>query len=149
MNPPATTSDAQSDALQIKAALGRVYRQLRQTKATGGLSLSESAALSTLDRHGPTTAAALAKLEQITPQSIGVTLAALEAQGLVQRHRDPEDGRRVILSPTEQGQEAVARKRSARTEQLTRALETGFTEAERQQLVAAVPLLERLGELIQ
>lgn len=142
------TSDAQADAIQIKAALGRMYRQLRQTKETGGLTLPESSALSTLDRHGPTTAANLAKLEQITPQSIGVTLGSLEEHGLIQKDRDPEDGRRVILSLTDRGHELLAHKRSVRTEQLARALE-GFTAKEREHLLAAVPLFERLAELIR
>lgn len=145
----AASRDPQADAVQIKAALGRVYRQLRQTKDTGGLTLPESSALSTLNRHGPTTAANLAKLERITPQSIGVTLAALETHGLIERHRDPADGRRVILSLTEPGHELVEHKQTVRTEQLTRALEAGFTEAERRQILAATPLLERLAELIQ
>jgi DNA-binding MarR family transcriptional regulator len=143
-----TTTDAQADAIQIKASLGRTYRHLRRTKVTGGLTMPESSALSTLDRYGPATAASLAKLEHITPQSIGVTLASLEASGLVQRERDPADGRRVILSLTEGGQELLAHKRSVRTEQLTRALE-GLTMKERAQLVDAMPLLERLAELIQ
>jgi DNA-binding MarR family transcriptional regulator len=141
-------SDAQTDAVQIAASLGRTYRHLRRTKVTGGLTMPESSALSTLDRYGPMTAANLAKLEHITPQSIGVTLTSLEASGLVQKDRDPDDGRRVILSLTESGDELLAHKRTVRTEQLTRALD-GLTPKERSQLVEAMPLLERLAELIQ
>ena len=144
----AATNDAEADAIQLKAVLGRVYRHLRQLKG-GGITLSESSALAALDRHGPTTAANLAKLEQITPQSIGVTLAALEEQGLIEKHRDPEDGRRVILSLTLSGKELTERRRSARTEQLARALDSGFTTEERRRLVASIPLLERLADLIQ
>jgi DNA-binding MarR family transcriptional regulator len=146
---PASAPDTLTDAVRVKAALGRIYRQLRLTRAHGGLTMPESSALTMLDRNGPMTAAALAKLEQITPQSIGVTLAALEEQDLIEKHRDPEDGRRVILSLTRSGKQLTERRRSARTEQLARALETGFTDAERRQIVAAVPLLERLAELIQ
>ena len=37
----------------------------------------------------PATPGELAKLEQISPQSMGATLASLEARGLVQRRPDP------------------------------------------------------------
>jgi DNA-binding MarR family transcriptional regulator len=147
--PTQATSAAQADAIQLKAALGRIYRQLRLTRASGGLTMPESSALALLDRNGAMTAAALAKLEGITPQSIGVTLAALEEQGLVEKHRDPADGRRVILSLTASGRELTERRRSARAEQLARALEAGFTPDERRELLAAIPLLERLAEQIQ
>ena len=49
------------------------------------------------------TAAQLAKLEQISPQSIGATVPALESKGLIRRAPDPEDGRRVILFLTAMG----------------------------------------------
>ena len=104
---------------ELRATLGVLYRRIRQSRVAGDLTLPESSALSRLDHHGPTTAAQLAKLEQISPQSIGVTLQGLEAKGLVQRHPDPSDGRRVMLSLSEAGQETVHSKRSVRTEQFT------------------------------
>ena len=75
-------------------------------------------------------------------------LAALEARGLVERHPDPDDGRRVVLSITEAGQGLLRDKRNARTEQLAKALAAGFTPAEIEQLMTAVPLLERLAQSI-
>ena len=65
---------------------------------------------------------ALAKLEQISPQSMGATLGALEARGLVERHRRPRDGRRVVLSVTEAGLQVLRNRRNARTERLAQAL---------------------------
>jgi DNA-binding MarR family transcriptional regulator len=77
---------------------------------------------------------------------MGATLAALEERGLVQRRPDPADGRRVTMSVTTAGQQALRNKRSARTEQLAKALAGGFTQAEVATLRAAAPLIERLGE---
>jgi DNA-binding MarR family transcriptional regulator len=130
---------------ELRAALSVLYRRMRQTRAAGELTLPESAALGRLHGAGPATSAALAKLEQISPQSMGVTLASLEAKGLLERSHDPADGRRVILSLTAAGRQTVHNKRAARTEQLTRAL-AGLTADERAQLSAVVPLLERLAE---
>jgi DNA-binding MarR family transcriptional regulator len=132
-------------AAELRATLGLVFRRLRQTRAPGDLTLPESTALSRLDHHGPTTAAQLARLEQVSPQSIGVTLQSLEAKGLVQRTPDPDDGRRVILSLTDAGRDTVQSKRSVRTEQLTRAMEA-LTPEERAELTAALPALARLAE---
>ena len=99
-----------------------------------------------LDRGGPCTAAALARLEQISPQSMGATLAALEDRGLVERASDPGDGRRVILAITPAGRELVGNRRSARNERIADALLADFTPAEIETLAAAVALLERLAE---
>jgi DNA-binding MarR family transcriptional regulator len=78
--------------------------------------MSETAALARLDREGPTTSSALAKLEQITPQSMGVILSALESRGLIARRADPNDGRRIVMSLTRAGRDCVLRRRDASTE---------------------------------
>jgi len=59
--------------------------------------------LGRLDRAGPVTPGRLAEAEQISPQAIGVTLNGLVRRGLVERHADPEDGRRAVMSLTEAG----------------------------------------------
>jgi len=138
---------ADQDAAELRAALGVLFRRLRQTRVEGDLTLPESSALSRLDHHGPTTAAQLARLEQVSPQSIGVTLQSLEARGLIERAPDPHDGRRVILSATEAGDATLRSKRTARTEQLSRAL-AALSEHERAQLMAALPALRRLSEAL-
>jgi DNA-binding MarR family transcriptional regulator len=132
----------------LRASIGLLLRRLRQVQADGELTLPESAALTRLDRGGPSTASALARLEQISPQSMGATLGALEARGLVERRPDPQDGRRVVLSVTDSGRQALQDKRNARTERLAKALSAGFTPSELRQLEAAAPLLERLAQSI-
>src|ERR1700733_13318030 len=92
--------DISQIAATLRLSVGLLLRRLRQVPTTDELTLSESAALARLDRGGPAPAAALARVEQISPQSMGATLAALEARGMVTRSHDPEDGRRVILSIT-------------------------------------------------
>ncbi|MFC1432478.1 MarR family winged helix-turn-helix transcriptional regulator [Streptacidiphilus sp. N1-3] len=139
-------ADLVAGALQV--SIGLLRRRLRQTQADGELTLPETAALARLDRSGPATSSALAKLEQISPQSMGATLGALESRGLVQRRPDPEDGRRVVISLTTSGRQALQKRRTARTEQLAQALSTGFSKEELGQLMAAAPLLERLAQSI-
>jgi DNA-binding MarR family transcriptional regulator len=140
--------DIEDIAGALRASIGLLLRRIRQAPATGELTLPESSALTRLDRGGPTTSSALAKLEQISPQSMGATLAALEARGLVDRSPDPQDGRRVVLSITDAGMEMQRTRRNARTQQLARALAGEFTDAELAQLMATVPLIERLAQCL-
>jgi DNA-binding MarR family transcriptional regulator len=135
-------------ARAVQLSVGLLLRRMRQSQAYGELTLPENAALARLDRAGPATSSALAKQEQISAQSMGATLAGLEARGLIQRRADPEDGRRIVLSLTDAGLAALRQKRNARTEQLAQALSSGFSSSELQQLMAAAPLLERLAQSI-
>ena len=141
---PSTTDIAAA----LRTSIGMLLRRLRQSKDDDGLTMPETSALARLDRGGPTTAGALAKLEQISPQSMGATLAALQGRGLIERAADAEDGRRVILTLTEAGLAVLRDRRNARTRLLADALASEFTVAEIEQLGAAAPLLERLAQSI-
>src|SRR5262245_22928674 len=128
-------------------AVALLRRRLR--RAVGDeLSLPETAALSRLDRGGPATAAALAKAERISPQSIGVTIAALQERGLVQRMPDPADGRRIVVSLSAAGRAVVRQRRSARDEQLAAAIADHLGAEEIAALRDALPVLERLAEAV-
>jgi DNA-binding MarR family transcriptional regulator len=135
-------------ATALLASVGALLRRARQTRVEGELTMPERAALSLLDRAGPTTSAALARQEQITAQAMGATLGGLQARGLIERSPDPQDGRRVVLALTDAGRQALKDKRSARTELLALALADGFTPGELGQLAAAAPLLDRLAHRI-
>ena len=133
----------------LHASVRLLVQRIRQTQAVeGDLTSPETSALARLDRTGPTTAAELARLERISPQSMGATVAALEERGLVGRAPDPADGRRSILSLSADGRALLQRRRSARSEHLSAALESAFTRAEVKQLQAAAPLIERLAQNI-
>ena len=140
--------DIEQLADELRVSIGFFVRRLRQVQADGELSLPETTALARLDRSGPTTVTLLAKLEQVSAQSMGATIAALEARGLVQRRADPGDGRRSVLSPTPAGLKLLRDRRDARTGQIAAALSDGFTPAELEQLLAAAPLMERLAHSI-
>jgi DNA-binding MarR family transcriptional regulator len=141
--------DAHDVAAALRVSIGLLLRRMRQVRVAGELTVPETSALARLDRGGSATSSALARLEQISPQSMGATLSALEARGLVARGPDASDGRRVVLAVTEAGRQLLRDKRDARTEQLARALSAGFTSDELNQLMTAAPLLERLAQSMQ
>jgi DNA-binding MarR family transcriptional regulator len=137
--------DANKVATAIQVSIGQFIRRLRQAPVEEELTFSELLALSRLDRVGSATTSKLARAEQITPQAMGTTLTALEERGLVERRSDPGDGRRMLISMTKTGEQALRSRRSARTDQMAKVLD-GFTRAELRTLMAAAPLIERLGE---
>ena len=139
---------AERVASALRVSVGMLVRLLRQAQAEGELTLPETSALARLDRGGAATAAGLAKMEQISPQSMGATLAALERRGLVERRPDPADGRQILMSATDAGLQALRSGRNARTELLERALAAGFSRRELDQLMAAAPLIERLAQTL-
>lgn len=143
-----TGVDVRDVAGALYLGIGLVRRRLRQMPVPGDLTLPERSALARLDRSGSATPGRLARMEQITPQAMGTTLAGLESKGMIQRRADPDDGRRVIYSLTGEGSRAQRDKRSARTEQLAAALSEGFTDQELRTLEAAAPLIERLGHTL-
>jgi DNA-binding MarR family transcriptional regulator len=143
-----SVSDPEEMASALFLSIGTLVRRLRQIQAEGDLSLPETSALRRLEREGPAGVTALAKAEQISVQSIGSTLAALEKRGMIERHSDPADGRRAVMHITEAGLAAMRDKRNTRVERLAQALSAGFAPAELAQLMAAAPLIERLAASI-
>ncbi len=141
-------SEVQELASALRVSVGLLIRRLRQLKTNGDLPLPELSALARLDRDGPATGATLAKLEEISPQSMGATLATLESRGLIARSADASDGRRVVFAPTAVGVEMLRSARNERVERLATALAGSFDPVEREILRAAAPLLERLAQTI-
>ena len=134
-------------AESLRLALGLLLRRLKQVPVgSGELTLPQHTALVRLDRGGPATSTELAKQEQISPQSMGATLAALEGHGLIERSPDPADGRRIVLSVSDAGRDLLRIRRTERTKALAKVLASEFTPAELERLKDAAPLIERLAE---
>lgn len=133
-------------ALELHSLSGKLKRRLREQASAGDLTPSQTSVLGHLDRNGPTTVTALARLEGVRSQSMGTTVAALEAAGLVKGSPDPSDGRQTILSLTPACVALIRNGRAARTDWLLRTIQTKFTPHEQDQLAVAVKLLNRLVE---
>ena len=130
-------------ASELRVVLGHLIRRLRSEHR---FSLSQGSVLGRLDREGPQSTSKLAELERVRPQSMGQTVADLEAQGFVDRSPDPTDGRRFLIELTEAGRTELHEDRSRREGWLAEAIEENLSEAERETLDEAVRLLGRLAE---
>lgn len=133
-------------AHELRLVLGQLKRKLREQAPAGDLSWSQISVLGHLERDGPQTVTALAKAEGVRPQSMGATVAALEAAGFVIGAPDPDDGRQTILSLTEACRTWIARHRAAREDWLLQAIGATLSAAEQDELARAVRLLKRLVE---
>jgi DNA-binding MarR family transcriptional regulator len=142
-----TDPDAAQAALAgaLRVVIGRLRRRLRDEARPGDLTPSQTSALGVLDREGPATVTTLARVEGVRPQSMGATIAALEAAGLVSGAADPADGRQTLYSITEACRALIAGRRAAREDWLLRVLRARFTAEEQAALARGVALLERLA----
>ncbi|MFD5186631.1 MarR family winged helix-turn-helix transcriptional regulator [Streptomyces sp. NPDC058357] len=141
---PSAEPEAEQLAAQLADVVGRLLRRLRSTSSEGLLTPTQRSVLARLDREGPATTATLARAEYVRPQSMRLTLGALESQGLVERAPDPEDGRKSVMSLTESGTATLAEVRAAKRDWLAQALAAGLDGAERRTVAEAVELLDRL-----
>jgi DNA-binding MarR family transcriptional regulator len=131
-------------ASDLHALFGKLKRKLRAQGSAGDLTPSQIAVLVHLDRNGPATVSALARIEGVRPQSMGATVASLEGLGLIKGSPDPSDGRQTILSLTPTCAAMIRSGRAARHEWLRRAIDSKLTTQEQAQLKAALGLLSRI-----
>jgi DNA-binding MarR family transcriptional regulator len=130
-------------ASELRIVLGHLMRRLR---AEHRFSLSQGAVLGRLDREGTKSIGDLAVAERVRPQSMAQTVSDLEADGLIERHSDPTDGRRILVELTEHGRRTLEADRRQREGWLARAIAEDFSEQQQRVLVEAVRLLRRLSD---
>src|SRR3954452_4580437 len=95
-------------ASDLRVVLGQLIRRLR---AEHRFPLSHGAVLGRLDRDGPQSTSDLAVAERVRPQSMAQTLGDLEADDLIARRPDPDDGRRVLIELSDSGRVALEQDR--------------------------------------
>ena len=134
-------------ATDLRAVASALVRRLRAESAGQTLSMSQGAVLALLHKSGRSTVADLARLERVTPQSMGATIASLEGEDLVARTVDPDDARRWNASLTESGKRVFLEGRAARQAWLSGAIEERLDDGEQCRLAEAIALLRKvLGE---
>jgi DNA-binding MarR family transcriptional regulator len=106
----------------LRLTIVRTARRLRQ-EAGSELSPSLTAALSTVERHGPMTPSELAARERIQRPTATRVLARLEEDGLVARTPDPHDGRSSLVAATPKASALLAELRTRKTAFLAERLE--------------------------
>ncbi|MFT4081013.1 MAG: MarR family transcriptional regulator [Nocardioides sp.] len=88
-----------------------VRAELEELSKPEGLTALQYTALTVLERHTDLTAAHLARHSFVTAQSMADMVTALLDRGLIERHRDPADRRRLVIALTPAGQQLLDRVR--------------------------------------
>lgn len=138
-----TALDTTRLASDLRIVLGQLLRRLR---AEHRFSLSQGAVLGRLDRTGVMSIGDLATAERVRPQSMTQIVNELEADGLIARHGDPDDRRRMLVELTSEGHRALAEERRLREGWLAQAIAEDFSADEQRVLIEASALLGRLAE---
>ncbi len=137
-------SDVAPLASELRLAVHRLTRRLRQQTPTDGLTLTQLSALNVIFREGPLTAGDLAAKEQVRPPSITRVLTGLEALDLVQRTENPRDGRQVLVQITALGSHRMSEYIRARELWLEQEL-AALPQEDRDLLGKATVLLDQLA----
>jgi DNA-binding MarR family transcriptional regulator len=139
-----TTEIKEELAPRLRWAVTRLARRLRQ-EAGADFGPSQTAALATVERHGPLSPSELAEIERIRRPTVTRIVRHLEQAGLIERVIDPQDGRASILSVTAEGRALLRRLRERKTAYLAKRL-AALDAEDRRTLERAAELLEGMLE---
>jgi DNA-binding MarR family transcriptional regulator len=112
--------------LAIRLRLDDLFRPI-------GLTALQYTALTVLERHPDLSSAQLARNSFVTAQSMADMVTALEVRGLIERHRNLTDRRRMVLAITADGRRLLRRYRG-KVSALEAEMLSGLSEAEAEQL---------------
>jgi DNA-binding MarR family transcriptional regulator len=141
---PDTQRDLSGLAARLRLVITRTARRLRQQAGTD-LGPSQTAALATVERHGPLTPSELARIERIQRPTATRIVARLEDAGLVERLADPSDKRSFTVSATAEGRTLMRKLRTRKNAYLARRLRDA-SEEDLETLERAAEILEELLE---
>lgn len=114
-----------------------VRAELDELTRPAGLTALQYTALTVLERHPDLTAAHLARHSFVTAQTMADMVTALLSRGLIERHRDPADRRRLVIALTADG-ERLLRQLQPKVEQLERRMLAQLDAEESAQLRRAL-----------
>ncbi|MYS20331.1 DNA-binding transcriptional regulator, MarR family [Streptomyces sp. DvalAA-14] len=139
--------DTAVSARRLSIAITRLRSRLRAEAGlhATGLSISQLAVLQQVVDDGPVTAAYLAAAQHVSPQSIAQNLAVLKDEGLVRAGRDPQDGRKILITAADSGRRLLTTLQTSRKVFLAGAIDALVPSEERPDLDKAIELLERLA----
>lgn len=130
------------DVDRLRVTVLRLARRIR-TRSGGTITPSQLFSLGTVIRHERVTIGQIAELEHIKPPSASKIVAALEAEGLVERSVSPADRRCTHIVATPAGHQHLDRVRAAGRGWLSEQLTT-LRDDEIAAIEQALPALERL-----
>jgi DNA-binding MarR family transcriptional regulator len=143
---PPRSADPTALAEALRPALLRLARVLRLEAQKAGVSAQDSVLLGRIKQAPGVGVSALADAEQTSRPTMSAHLKRLEADGLVTRGDDAQDGRRCGFTLTPAGERKLEQIRARRNDWLARRV-AQLAPGEREQLAAAAASLLKLSSV--
>jgi len=124
--------------------LGEATRRSTDVKPHRALDRAAYVILRRLQEDGPQNVSALAAALNLDGSTVTRQVTALQKDGLIERHRDPKDGRGTVIAATPLGLRQVETVRQARRAVYGAVLKD-YSDAEKRELALA---LERFTEAL-
>jgi DNA-binding MarR family transcriptional regulator len=141
-----TDADLTGLAAEVRTEVARLAYHLRTPATRSGITPTRLAALAALARHpGGLRQGDLAELMNISAPSTTRLVEIMSEAGWVERSRDPDDGRALLLVLSPVGEKTLETLRQETTSALRGEL-ADLTDAELSALEAALPVLRKLAD---
>jgi len=129
----------------LRESVSGLHKRLRkQSQVVNSFSMTETETIGHLFRHAGLLPTELAALTRVRTQSMSQILKKLEEEGLIKRTPSKDDKRKVYISLTASGRKIVETTRYERDESLRNAIEKHLSGKERELLIKALPILNKL-----
>ncbi|MHB8220572.1 MAG: MarR family winged helix-turn-helix transcriptional regulator [Acidimicrobiales bacterium] len=136
------------ESVRLRAALMKIGQRLRAIDAGTGFTPTELSMLGTVVRTGPLQPTELARAEGCNPTMTSRIVGRLVLDGALARRANPGDRRTALVVATARGRRIHERLRSERVRALEHLI-GHLPEDDRDAIVAAIPALEALAELMK
>lgn len=144
-----TTAQTHGDDFALSVglynALGKLLRKLRKQSGKQPFSSTEQATMALLESSGQMLPSELAEAHHISAQGISQIVNRLFDQGIIDKHPDPTDKRKVYLSLNKKGLQELLSIRVSRSQWLSETVTQTLNPADKIILQKAVVLLNRLA----
>jgi DNA-binding MarR family transcriptional regulator len=139
--------DATELSSSLRSVISALHKGLRkQVSVVNTYSMTEMETIGHLFRSTSLLPTELAALTRITTQSMSQILTKLENQEVIKRTPSKDDKRKVYISLTPFGKKMVQKTQYERDEWLKSIIEKSLTDKEKEILIKALPVLNKLSE---
>ncbi len=132
----------------LRAVISALHKGLRkQMSQADTYSMTEIETIGHLARSSSLLPTELAALTRIKTQSMSQILNKMERQGVITRTPSNDDKRNIYISLTPLGKKMVENSKYEKDEWLKGVIEKSLTDKERELLVRALPILNKLVKI--
>ncbi|MEB5477882.1 MarR family winged helix-turn-helix transcriptional regulator [Acinetobacter pollinis] len=129
---------------QLRQVVSVLKKRLSTQPTFASLSSSQLNALIYLYKNHTGTVSELAKEEEISVQSMGVNIQYLKQKNLITAVKDPNDGRKVLLSLTQECASNIEKFKKTSDLWVAKKIRNKLTTSEQEELLRGVQLLKSI-----